>query len=156
MLGVGTGNLNDGMLEQVADNGNGTYEYIDNLEQAKKVFVHEFGKLYTVAKDVKIKVAFNPDVVAEYRLIGYENRLMTEEEFETDSTDAGEIGSGQNITALYEIIPFNSGQEGLPVFTIDFKYKLPDSYWSIPSNSISSTRAQASVRPANTFALLQA
>lgn len=131
-LGVGTGNLNDGMLEQLADNGNGTYEYIDNLEQAKKVFVYEFGKLYTVAKDVKVKVVFNPEVVSEYRLIGYENRLLTEEEFEADSSDAGEIGAGQNITALYEIIPANSGIENVPAFTIDFKYKFPDSDTSIP------------------------
>lgn len=131
-LGVGTGNLNDGMLEQLADNGNGTYEYIDNLDQAKKVFVYEFGKLYTVAKDVKVQVAFHPEMVSEYRLIGYENRLLTEEEFEADSSDAGEIGAGQNITALYEIIPANSGLEGIPSFTIDFKYKLPDSDTSLP------------------------
>lgn len=132
VLGVGTGNLNDGMLEQIADNGNGTYEYIDNLEQAKKVFVYDFGKLYTVAKDVKVQVVFNPDIVSQYRLIGYENRLLTEEEFETDSTDAGEIGAGQNITALYEIIPTNSGLDNVPTFTIDFKYKEPDSDVSIP------------------------
>ncbi|MCB9282622.1 MAG: VWA domain-containing protein [Lewinellaceae bacterium] len=132
VLGVGTGNLNDSMLEQIADNGNGTYEYIDNLEQANKVFVYEFGKLYTVAKDVKVQVEFNPDVVSEYRLIGYENRLLTEQQFEADSTDAGEIGAGQNITALYEIIPANSGLENAPTFTIDFKYKLPDSDLSIP------------------------
>lgn len=131
-LGVGTGNLNDGMLEQVADNGNGTYEYIDNLEQARKVFVYEFGKLYTVAKDVKVKVVFNPGIVSEYRLIGYENRLLTEEEFEADSSDAGEVGADQNITALYEIIPVNSGLENVPAFTIDFKYKFPDSDTSIP------------------------
>jgi Ca-activated chloride channel family protein len=132
VLGVGTGNLNDGMLEQIADNGNGTYEYIDNLEQAKKVFVYDFGKLYTVAKDVKVQVVFNPDIVSQCRLIGYENRLLTEEEFETDSTDAGEIGAGQNITALYEIIPTNSGLDNVPTFTIDFKYKEPGSEVSIP------------------------
>ena len=132
VLGVGIGNLNDAMLEQIADNGNGTYEYIDHIEQAKKVFVYEFGKLYTVAKDVKVKVEFNPNMVSEYRLIGYENRLLTEEEFEADSTDAGEIGAGQNITALYEIIPTNSGLDNLPTFTIDFKYKHPDSDTSIP------------------------
>lgn len=132
VLGVGTGNLNDAMLEQIADNGNGTYEYIDHLEQAKKVFVYEFGKLYTVAKDVKVQVVFNPEIVSQYRLIGYENRLLTEEEFETDSTDAGEIGSGQNITALYEIIPASTALENVPTFTIDFKYKKPDSDVSIP------------------------
>jgi Ca-activated chloride channel family protein len=132
VLGVGSGNLNDGMLEQIADNGNGTYEYIDNLEQAKKVFVYEFGKLYTVAKDVKVQVAFNPNVVSKYRLIGYENRLLSEEEFEADSTDAGEIGSGQNITALYEIVPVENGLDNLPTFTIDFKYKWPAGDVSIP------------------------
>lgn len=135
VLGVGTGNLNDAMLEQVADNGNGTYEYIDNLEQARKVFIYEFGKFYTVAKDVKVQVDFNPSVVHAYRLIGYENRLLENEDFENDQKDAGEIGSGQTITALYEIIPATGGGTlNVPTFSIDFRYKLPDEDTSIPLN----------------------
>ena len=127
VLGVGTGNLNDGMLEQLANNGNGTYEYIDNLEQAKKVFIYEFGKFYTVAKDVKIQVDFNPSVVYSYRLIGYENRLLENEDFEDDQKDAGEIGAGQSITAIYEIVPSNGGSTlNVPTFSIDFRYKLPE------------------------------
>lgn len=131
VLGVGTGNLNDAMLEQIADNGNGTYEYIDNLEQAKKVFIYEFGKFYTVAKDVKVQVDFNPSVVHSYRLIGYENRLLENEDFEDDQKDAGEIGAGQSITALYEVVPADgSSTLNVPTFSIDFRYKLPEDDFS--------------------------
>ncbi|NNE29111.1 MAG: VWA domain-containing protein [Saprospiraceae bacterium] len=127
-LGVGGGNYNEAILEQLADNGNGTYEYIDNIEQAKKVFIHEFSKFYTVAKDVKVQIEFNPQLVKEYRLIGYENRLLETEDFEDDTKDAGEIGAGQNITALYEIVPnVVPGTDGFASFHIDFRYKLPDS-----------------------------
>ncbi len=127
VLGVGTGNLNEGMLEQLANNGNGNFEYIDNLNQARKVFVHEFSKFYTVAKDVKIQLAFNPEIVRAYRLIGYENRILETEDFEDDKKDAGEINAGQNITALYEIIPAaESRAKNLPSFTVDCRYKLPD------------------------------
>lgn len=126
-IGVGTGNLNEGMLEQLANNGNGNFEYIDSEEQGEKVFVHEFGKFYTVAKDVKVQVEFNPLLVKAYRLIGYENRLLENEEFEDDTKDAGEIGVDQNITALYEIIPNNEIDPLLnPAFHIDFRYKFPD------------------------------
>ena len=133
VLGLGKGNLNDANLEQIADNGNGTYEYIDNVNQAKKVFVYEFGKFFTVAKDVKVQVAFNPDLVESYRLIGYENRLLENEDFENDAKDAGEIGAGQNITALYEIKTKSLADFRLyPTFTIDFRYKLPEADESIP------------------------
>lgn len=133
VLGVGRGNLNDGMLEQIANNGNGTYEYIDNIDQAKKVFIYEFSKFYTVAKDVKVQVEFNPNLVKSYRLIGYENRLLETEDFEDDEEDAGEIGAGQNITALYEIISIQSPQlRSDPTFTIKFRYKEPDSEVSSP------------------------
>jgi Ca-activated chloride channel homolog len=104
VLGVGGGNLNDHMMEQIANKGNGNYEYIDNAKQIQKVFTHEISKFYTVAKDAKIQVTFNPQMVDSYRLIGYENRKLENEEFENDSTDAGEIGSGQTISALYEVI----------------------------------------------------
>ncbi|MEO1518866.1 MAG: VWA domain-containing protein [Bacteroidota bacterium] len=133
VLGVGRGNLNDGALEQIANNGNGTYEYIDKVEQMEKVFIHEYNKFFTAAKDVKVQVAFNPDNVKAYRLIGYENRLLKEEDFEDDKKDAGEIGIGQNITALYEIVPkTNPSYLSVPTFTIDFRYKLPDADSSIP------------------------
>ncbi len=133
VLGVGRGNLNDAALEQIANNGNGNYEYIDKLEQLKKVFIYEYNKFYTVAKDVKVQVEFNSENVEAYRLIGYENRLLSEEDFEDDTEDAGEIGSGQNITALYEIIPTNNpNYDNVPTFTIDFRYKEPDSNTSIP------------------------
>lgn len=131
ILGVGTGNLQDGKMEQIANNGNGNYEYLDNIEQAKKVFIHEFKKFYTVAKDVKIQINFNPEQVRAYRLIGYENRLLEESDFEDDSKDAGEIGANQTITALYELIPAGGSGRG-PVTTVDFRYKEPASSTSIP------------------------
>ena len=133
VLGVGRGNLNDGSLEQIANNGNGNYEYIDTIEQLRKVFMYEYNKFYTVAKDVKIQVEFNPDYVEAYRLIGYENRVLNNEDFEDDSKDAGEIGAGQNVTALYEIKP-KSGvvSRSERTFKIDFRYKLPNSETSQP------------------------
>ncbi len=133
VLGVGRGNLNDAALEQIANNGNGTYEYIDKLEQLKKVFIYDFSKFYSVAKDVKVQVEFNPENVKAYRLIGYENRILNAEEFEDDEKDAGEIGSNQNITALYEIVPVvNPDFRDVPTFTVDFRYKEPDADTSIP------------------------
>ena len=93
-------------LEQLADNGNGHYAYIDNILEAKKVLVDEIGAtLFTIAKDVKIQVEFNPANVKQYRLVGYENRLLNAEDFNNDKKDAGEIGSGHSVTALYEIVP---------------------------------------------------
>lgn len=134
VLGVGRGNLNDAALEQIANNGNGTYEYIDTIEQLRKVFIYEYNKFYTVAKDVKVQVEFNTSNVLEYRLIGYENRLLNQEDFEDDSEDAGEIGANQNITALYEIVPATILAPNAPTFSIDFRYKNPDSDTSIPLN----------------------
>ena len=124
VLGVGSGNLNDGMMEQLANNGNGNYEYIDNLEQLKKVFVYEYDKFYTVAKDCKIQVEFNSESVDSYRLIGYENRVMNNEDFENDSTDAGEIGASQSVTALYQLVPTEN--INAPFGTIHFRYSFPD------------------------------
>ncbi len=103
-LGFGTGNYNDHLMEQLADHGNGNYAYIDNLMEAKKVLVDEMGAtLQTVAKDVKIQVEFNPEQISEYRLIGYENRQLEREDFNNDRVDAGEIGAGHSVTALYEV-----------------------------------------------------
>jgi len=126
-IGVGRGNYQDGQMEQIANHGNGTYEYIDTEKQADKVFIEEYGKLFTVAKDVKVQIEFNQRLVDQYRLIGYENRLLENEEFEDDTKDAGEIGVGQTITALYEIIPADMGIDPLieKTFSIDFRYKLP-------------------------------
>jgi Ca-activated chloride channel homolog len=106
VVGVGTGNLKDGRMEMLADKGNGNYSYLDSLHEARKVLVREAGAtLVTIAKDVKIQVEFNPRTVSAYRLIGYENRLLRREDFNDDRKDAGEIGSGHSVTALYEIVP---------------------------------------------------
>ncbi|MBQ6887719.1 MAG: VWA domain-containing protein [Lachnospiraceae bacterium] len=112
VLGFGTGNLKDNKMEALADNGNGNYAYIDSLGEAKKVLVEEMGStLVTVAKDVKLQVEFNPEKVSEYRLIGYENRRLDVQDFEDDTKDAGEIGAGHTVTALYEIVPTVEGDE---------------------------------------------
>ncbi|MEX2285831.1 MAG: von Willebrand factor type A domain-containing protein [Planctomycetaceae bacterium] len=106
IFGFGMGNLKDAKLEKLADKGNGHYAYVDNLREAKKVFVEGLtGTLYTIAKDVKLQVEFNPAKVGAYRLIGYENRVMPAEHFNDDTKDAGEIGAGHCVTALYELIP---------------------------------------------------
>ncbi|HHL32307.1 MAG TPA: DUF3520 domain-containing protein, partial [Oceanospirillales bacterium] len=104
-LGFGTGNYNDALMEQLADAGNGNYAYIDTLKEANKVLILEMSStLMTIAKDVKIQIEFNPALVSQYRLIGYENRLLNKEDFNNDKIDAGEIGAGHSVTALYEII----------------------------------------------------
>jgi Ca-activated chloride channel family protein len=106
VLGFGMGNYKDSKMQQLADKGNGNHSYIDNFNEARKVLVNEFGStLFTIAKDVKIQVEFNPAKVTAYRLIGYENRVMAAEDFNNDLKDAGELGSGHTVTALYEIIP---------------------------------------------------
>jgi Ca-activated chloride channel family protein len=105
-LGFGTGNYNDKLLERLADAGNGNYAYVDTLSEARKVFVSELSStLFTIAKDVKIQVEFNPAEVVEYRLIGYENRKLAREDFNNDKVDAGDIGAGHRVTAIYEIVP---------------------------------------------------
>jgi Ca-activated chloride channel homolog len=109
VLGFGMGNLKDERMEQLADKGNGNYAYIDDVMEARKTFVHEMGAtLVTVAKDVKLQIEFNPAEVQAYRLIGYENRLLEAEEFDDDRKDAGEMGAGHSVTALYEVVPSNA------------------------------------------------
>jgi len=145
VLGFGSGNYKDSKMEQLADKGNGNYAYIDNILEAKKVLVKEMGgTLLTIAKDVKIQIEFNPAKVKAYRLVGYENRLLNNEDFNDDKKDAGELGSGHSVTAIYEIIPAGSTeliasidelkyQQTLPVIksnsnevmTIKFRYKAP-------------------------------
>jgi Ca-activated chloride channel family protein len=148
VLGFGMGNYKDNKMETLADKGNGNYAYIDDLQEARKEFVTEFGgTLFTVAKDVKLQLEFNPKYVKAYRLIGYENRRLNNEDFNDDKKDAGEMGSGHTVTAIYEIIPAgvesaylakadplkyqenknltNSGNSN-EVLTIKLRYKLPD------------------------------
>ncbi len=109
VLGFGEGNSKDNVMETLADKGNGNYYYIDNFLEAQKVLVSQMnGTLVTIAKDVKAQIEFNPDLVKEYRLIGYENRLLKEQDFNNDKVDAGELGAGHCVTALYEIVPKTS------------------------------------------------
>lgn len=122
VLGLGTGNIKDNKMETLADNGNGNYAYIDSILEAKKVLVEEMGgTLFTVAKDVKLQVEFNPAKIKGYRLIGYENRLLNAEDFEDDTKDAGEIGAGHCVTALYELVPIDSKME---IKEADLKYQV--------------------------------
>lgn len=108
VLGYGMGNYQDAKMQKLADKGNGNHAYIDNLTEAKKVLVSEFGStLFTIAKDVKLQVEFNPKHIKGYRLIGYENRVLAKEDFNNDKKDAGDLGSGHTVTAIYEIIPAN-------------------------------------------------
>ena len=143
-LGFGTGNYNDALAEKLADVGDGNHAYIDTLQEGRKVLVDEMqSTLLTIARDVKIQVEFNPAVVSEYRLIGYENRVLANEDFANDKVDAGDIGAGHEVTALYEITPVGSGADRLPalryggkqvaadastteVAHVRLRYKLPD------------------------------
>ena len=149
ILGYGMGNYQDAKMQKLADKGNGNHAYIDGISEAKKVLVNEFGgTLFTIAKDVKLQVEFNPAKVQGYRLIGYENRMLAKEDFNDDKKDAGEMGSGHTVTALYEIIPvgvnsdFLKGVDSLKyqknivplskssytdeIMTVKFRYKTPD------------------------------
>jgi len=145
VLGFGMGNYKDSKMETLADKGNGNHAYIDTMQEAQKILGTEFfGTMYTIAKDVKIQVEFNPNKVQAYRLIGYENRLLADEDFNDDSKDAGEIGSGHTVTALYEIIPVGVSSKYIKdvddlkytnvsnkhfsdeLLTIKFRYKEPD------------------------------
>ena len=125
VLGYGMGNYKDDKLESMADNGNGNYAYIDSIDEARRVLVNEAGgTLFTVAKDVKLQVEFNPAVVKGYRLIGYENRVMSASDFADDSKDGGEIGAGHQVTALFEIVPADSDFE---IPEVDSRYSKPES-----------------------------
>jgi Ca-activated chloride channel homolog len=122
VLGYGMGNYKDSKMETLADKGNGNYAYIDNITEARKVLVNEFGgTLFTIAKDVKLQIEFNPTKVKAYRLIGYENRMLKNEDFNNDKKDAGDLGSGHTVTALYEIIPAGTDSEFFKVD--DLKYQ---------------------------------
>ena len=123
VCGFGTGNLNDSMMEKISNEGNGTYEYIDCEDELTKVFVNERSKFFSVANDAKVQVTFNPELIESYRLIGYENRSLSNEDFGNDRKDAGEIGAGQTITALYEIVPASSYDDRKSPARFDFRYK---------------------------------
>ncbi|WMN12267.1 von Willebrand factor type A domain-containing protein [Marivirga salinae] len=126
VLGFGMGNYKDSKMEILADKGNGNYAYIDNILEAKKVLVNEFGgTLFTIAKDVKIQVEFNPANVTAYRLIGYENRKLNNEDFNNDKKDAGELGSGHTVTALYEIIPKGVDSYFKPIDDLKYQQNKP-------------------------------
>jgi Ca-activated chloride channel family protein len=129
VLGVGTDNLKDSTMQKLADKGNGNYAYLDSVDEARKVLVQQInGTLMTIAKDVKIQVEFNPARVASYRLIGYEKRLLRKEDFNNDKIDAGEIGAGHTVTALYEVVP--AGSEADPASSVPpvdpLKYQSPN------------------------------
>lgn len=144
VLGFGMGNYKDNRMETLADKGNGNYAYIDNLREAKKVLVDEMSRtLYTIAKDVKIQVEFNPLKVKSYRLVGYENRVLNNEDFENDAKDAGELGCGATVTAFYEIVPSDGTEKAdlkyqsvtptgeSELMNVKIRYKLPDGEESI-------------------------
>jgi len=143
VLGFGMGNYKDNKMEKLADKGNGNYAYIDDIMEAKKVLVNELGAtLFTIAKDVKLQIEFNPSEVKAYRLIGYENRVLAKEDFNDDKKDAGELGAGHSVTAFYEIVPADSTQtfakvddlkyqktkinKSKELLTIKLRYKKPD------------------------------
>lgn len=125
VLGYGMGNYKDNKMQKLANKGNGNHAYIDGMNEAKKVLVNEFGgTMFTIAKDVKLQIEFNPALVQAYRLVGYENRLLNKEDFNNDKKDAGELGSGHTVTALYEIIPV--GVESAFIEYVDeLKYQKP-------------------------------
>lgn len=134
-VGVGTANYQDALMETLADKGNGNYNYLDSLKEAEKVFKRELtGTLVTIAKDVKVQLDFDPRYVASYRQIGYENRALKNEDFKDDTKDAGELGAGHSVTALYEIVPTAAarGQIG----TIALRYKQPDGNTSREVNAV--------------------
>ncbi|MEO9531393.1 MAG: von Willebrand factor type A domain-containing protein [Crocinitomicaceae bacterium] len=169
-LGFGTGNYQDSKMEILADKGNGNYAYIDNLLEAKKVLVTEIGAtLLTIAKDVKIQVEFNPSVIESYRLIGYENRLLNDEDFNDDKKDAGEIGAGHSVTALYEVVMKGEGKSkvdvdplkyqdkknksefGNELLTVKFRYKEPDEDTSKLLERVMENKIQSEKQLSNAF-----
>jgi Ca-activated chloride channel homolog len=138
VLGVGTDNLKDSTMQKLADKGNGNYAYLDSLDEARKVLVQQMnGTLVTIAKDVKIQVEFNPARVASYRLIGYEKRMLRKEDFNNDRVDAGEIGAGHTVTALYEVVPVGAAANpGASIPPVDpLKYSSDERSASTPATN---------------------
>lgn len=174
IFGFGMGNLKDAKLEKLADKGNGHYGYIDNSREARKVFVEELsGTLYTIAKDLKIQVEFNPAQVGSYRLIGYENRVMPSEDFHNDAKDGGDVGAGHSVSVLYEIAPVGVTPDGAPrlkyqqatagkqeavaepasddLLTLSLRYKQPDGEKSELREFPLKDQADASGKPSRNF-----
>jgi len=174
-LGFGTGNYNEAMMEQIADHGNGNYAYIDSALEARKVLGEQMqSTLFTIAKDVKIQVEFNPAQVSQYRLIGYENRALREEDFNNDAVDAGDIGAGHQVTAIYEIVPAGvkgwisprryddplpeaaTGKAGEMAF-VKLRFKLPDGKTSrLIERPVPASLMARSGRPTGDFAFATA
>lgn len=174
-LGFGTGNYNEAMMEQIADHGNGNYAYIDSALEAKKVLGEQMNStLFTIAKDVKVQVEFNPAQVSQYRLLGYENRALREEDFDNDRVDAGDIGAGHQVTAIYEIVPAGvkgwigprryddplpeaaSGKAGELAY-VKLRYKLPDGTTSrLIERAVPAGLMARSARPTGDFAFAAA
>ena len=139
-VGFGMTNYNDILMEKLGDKGNGHYAYVDNLAEAKKIFVDNLtGNLQVIARDVKIQVDFNPDVIRSYRLIGYENRDVEDNKFRDDTEDGGEIGAGHQVTALYEI-KFKEGAKARRLGTIFIRYKDPETHEVTEINQSITTR----------------
>ena len=132
-VGFGMGNFNDVLMEQLADKGNGSYAYVDTIDQAEKLFVEDLtSTLQVIARDAKVQVDFNPDVVARYRLVGYENRAVADQDFRNDAVDAGEIGAGHSATAIYAI-QFVPGTQGR-IATVQLRWEDPDTYETVEIN----------------------
>ncbi len=175
-LGFGQGNYNEAMMEKIADIGNGNYAYIDTAFEAQKVLDEEMAAtLFTIAKDVKIQIEFNPSVVSEYRLIGYENRILAEEDFNNDKVDAGDIGSGHQVTALYEVVPVGAkgwipdrryeanrspvkaGGPDREMAWLKLRYKLPDGAKSmLIEQPVATNLIRAAARPQGDLAFASA
>ncbi len=154
VCGFGRGNLNDSMMESISNNGNGTYEYIGSEDDMTKVFINERSEFISVANDVKVQVTFDASRIESYRLIGYENRVLDNEDFENDEKDAGEIGAGQTITALYEIVPASEGSADIGVVaTFDLRYKKALDQAGIPlSMDVMKSDMEGPVSPEMSFA----
>lgn len=153
VLGFGSGNYNDSSMEKLADKGNGNYAYIDTIDEATKVLVKNLsGTLVTIAKDVKIQIEFNPETVASYRLIGYENRALAAEDFNDDKKDAGEIGAGHTVTALYEVVP--ASEKSAPSVD-DLRYQNNETTKSaVKSNELLTVKVRYKTPDGNTSMLL--
>lgn len=174
VLGFGMGNYKDNKMQQLAKHGNGNHAYIDNIDEARKVLVTEFGgTMFTIAKDVKLQLEFNPAYVAGYRLIGYENRMLANEDFNDDKKDAGEMGSGHTVTAIYEIIPqgtksalltdvddlkyqeeakaVKKGSKNNELMTVKLRYKQPDGETSTKLEHIQKAKVQELAKTSDNF-----
>jgi Ca-activated chloride channel family protein len=151
------GNYKDQTMELISQHGNGNYFYIDNLQEAKKVFVTEMrANLFTIAKDVKLQLEFNPAQVKAYRLVGYENRVMRNEDFDDDTKDAGELGAGHSVTALYELIPAGSKEEVASIKSLKYQTQTSEiTRTALQSNEVMSLKMRYKSINSNTSKLIE-